>query len=91
MNKKYCLIEKGDLSKNRGSGHNKSPYQILKEKQPLLDDKILNLTPIRLEWLKEEMMTNNDYKKSVYHLPLLPKNVKHLNQNLFSNPPNLHT
>ncbi|OQX88322.1 MAG: hypothetical protein B6D55_00815, partial [Candidatus Omnitrophica bacterium 4484_70.2] len=32
--------------------------------------KILNLPPIRLEWLAEEMKENKEYK-SVYHLPLL--------------------
>jgi len=52
---------------------NKSPYQLLKEKEPYLNDKILNLPPIRLEWLAEEMKENkNKEYKSVYHLPLLP-------------------
>ncbi len=39
------------------------PYKIF-------NDKILNLPPMRLEWLVEEMKESNDYK-SVYHLPLL--------------------
>jgi hypothetical protein len=63
----FFNYERENFNKN-----NKSPYQLFKEKAPHIDNKILNLPPIRLEWLAEEMKTNNDYKKSVYHLPLLP-------------------
>jgi hypothetical protein len=71
--KAYSYLLFFNYERENTNKDNKSPYQILKEKEPYLDDKILNLAPIRLEWLAEEMKTNNDYKKSVYHLPLLPK------------------
>ena len=68
--KSYAYLLFFNYERENTNKDNKSPYQLLKEKEPNLCDKILNLPPIRLEWLAEEMKENKEYK-SVYHLPLL--------------------
>ena len=68
--KAYSYLLFFNYERENTNKDNKSPYQLLKEKEPHLCDKILNLPPIRLEWLAEEMK-GSDYK-SVCCLPLLP-------------------
>jgi len=70
--KAYSYLLFFNYERENTNKDNKPPYQLLKEKEPYLNDKILNLPPIRLEWLAEKMKENKEYK-SVYHLPLLPK------------------
>ena len=67
--KSYAYLLFFNYERENTNKDNKSPYQLLKEKEPNLCDKILNLLPIRLEWLAEKM-ESSDYK-SVYHVPLL--------------------
>jgi len=65
MLKLYTMADNSDVE----TFHKIIEDEFYKEKEPQLDDKILNLPPIRLEWLAESM-GDLDYK-SVYHLPLL--------------------
>jgi len=51
--KSYAYLLFFNYERENTNKDNKSPYQLLKEKEPNLCDKILNLLPIRLEWLAE--------------------------------------